>query len=317
MRYQTILVSLLAVGTGCGGNERLVTGTLDLAALGRSEARLVAARTNEQIEAVVNADGHFSVSLPAGRWAIAYADSAANGGRIFANLVVGSGDGRRGELELESDDALELGRVRPETGDDHGGDRDDCREIDSSGDISLFANFLVRGENAVEDNPDRQNELEDRDGDGRPDVVDEDSDDDEICDDHHQNRGGDDDDSDDADAGVPDADDDGGEDAGDDHGGDRQRSDLPYDVRLEIGDTFALSDAFAEKGAQPAEILSVEMEGGAWRLAELQSLAPFTVEAADCTHEGNRDEGRDRIFVSWRNTDGSLDVDHLDLRYCD
>lgn len=58
------------------------------------------------------------------------------------------------------------------------------------------------------------------------------------------------------------------------------------------------------------------MEGGSWRLAELQAGTRFTVTEADCTHEGNRDVGRDRIFVAWVNADGSTDLDHVDLRYC-
>ena len=45
--------------------------------------------------------------------------------------------------------------------------------------------------------------------------------------------------------------------------------------------------------------------------------ATFIVTQADCDHEGNRDKGRDRIFISWTNPDGSSEIDHLDLRYCD
>jgi hypothetical protein len=67
---------------------------------------------------------------------------------------------------------------------------------------------------------------------------------------------------------------------------DEGEADLPYAVKLEIGDTFTLADAFAEKGAQPAEILSVEMEDGSWRLSEIRSLQSFTVDQRDCDHEG-------------------------------
>lgn len=94
------------------------------------------------------------------------------------------------------------------------------------------------------------------------------------------------------------------------------RADLPYDVRPGVGDTFRLTDAFLAKGAPPKEILGVTMEGGSWRLTELQQDTPFTITQADCDHEGNRDVGRDRIFVTWRNADGSTDTDHLDMRYC-
>jgi hypothetical protein len=94
-------------------------------------------------------------------------------------------------------------------------------------------------------------------------------------------------------------------------------ADLPYDVRLGVGDSFRLTDAFREKGPLPQAILSVTMEGGSWRLAELEADAAFTVTQADCDHAGNRDRGRDRVFVTWRNADGSSETDHLDLRYCD
>lgn len=126
-----------------------------------------------------------------------------------------------------------------------------------------------------------------------------------------------DDDDDDDDTGDDGDDDDDDDDCGDDDDDDDDgESDLPYDVRLEVGDTFVLTDAFEEEGPAPAEILSVTMDDGEWRLVELASLTPFTVDQTDCDHEGNRDEGRDRIEVRWRNADGSEDSDHLDLRYC-
>lgn len=92
---------------------------------------------------------------------------------------------------------------------------------------------------------------------------------------------------------------------------------LPYAVRPQPGQSFQLSDAFALEGPQPAAILSVTMDGGTWRLAELQANASFVVTDADCTHAGNRDVGRDRVFVTWKNADGTTATDHLDIRYCD
>lgn len=365
MNQKLISLGLVVAAVGCGGGDRLVTGRLDLTTLGRSEARMIAARPNERIETPITADGRFTTALPEGAWAIAYADTPANGGRVFANLVIGAGATRSGRINITSGDPLELGLVRPapsasaltpaddddvgddnggsgnepgddnggsgnepgddnggsgnELGDDNGNDgveddddsnddhRDDCREVDASGGISLFANFLVSPEDSSGLDsaglPDDNGvDLPDSDDDDRPDVVDEDHDGDDVCDDD----GDSDSDDGDSDGGVPDA----GEE--DDEG----EADLPYAVKLEIGDTFTLTDAFAEKGVQPAEILSVEMEDGSWRLTELRSLQAFTVDQSDCDHEGNRSRGRDRIFVSWRNTDGSLDVDHLDLRYC-
>src|SRR5688572_29144843 len=98
--------------------------------------------------------------------------------------------------------------------------------------------------------------------------------------------------------------------------GDENEADLPYDIEADVGDTVDLMEAFAEKGPLPAAVLEVTMDGGDWRLVELQSGTPFVVVQADCDHEGNRDEGRDRIFVTWRNPDGSEATDHIDIRYC-
>lgn len=104
----------------------------------------------------------------------------------------------------------------------------------------------------------------------------------------------------------------------DDCDDDDSEVDLPYDVRPPLGETTTpIVDAFAEKGQQPASIVSITMDGGGtWRLAELQAGASFVVTQADCDHAGNRDTGRDRVIVTWTNLDGSTDSDHLDIRYC-
>jgi len=92
-------------------------------------------------------------------------------------------------------------------------------------------------------------------------------------------------------------------------------SDLPYDAKLPLGATYFVEQSFWEKGPSPKKIVKVEVEGG-WRAAELQSNTPFVVTQADCDHQGNKDKGRDRIFVTWENFDGSTETDHLDMRYC-
>jgi hypothetical protein len=122
---------------------------------------------------------------------------------------------------------------------------------------------------------------------------------------------------DDDDDGIPDDEDcdkhEGEDDCDGDHG-----VDLPYDIKLSVGDmTRPIADAFAEKGAQPASIVSVTLDGGSWRLTELEAGTQFTVTQADCTHAGNRDTGRDRVVVTWKNADNSTHSDHLDIRYCD
>lgn len=106
--------------------------------------------------------------------------------------------------------------------------------------------------------------------------------------------------------------------AGEDDDHDGTELELPYDVRPQLGATTRpIIDAFAAGGGQPAQIVSVTMEGGTWRLAELQAGTAFVVTQADCDHAGNRDIGRDRVVVTWSNVDQSQSSDHLDIRYCD
>lgn len=97
-------------------------------------------------------------------------------------------------------------------------------------------------------------------------------------------------------------------------------ADLPYDVRMALGETHnPVIDAFMEKGGLPAALVAVEMDDGGdgWRLSELRAAVPYTITQEDCDHEGNRDVGRDRVNITWRNPDGSEETDHLDLRYCE
>lgn len=104
---------------------------------------------------------------------------------------------------------------------------------------------------------------------------------------------------------------------GEDDDGGSSEVKLPYDVKPQLGATVQpILDAFAAEGAQPASIDSVTLDGGSWRLAELQAGTAFVVSDADCTHVGNRDVGRDRVVVTWTNADGSRQSDHLDIRYC-
>jgi hypothetical protein len=101
-------------------------------------------------------------------------------------------------------------------------------------------------------------------------------------------------------------------------GEDGMRTELPYDVRPKLGATTRpILDAFAERGGTPPTIVSVAMDGGTWRLTELQAGTAFTVTQADCDHAGNRATGRDRVLVTWANADQTQSSDHLDIRYCD
>jgi hypothetical protein len=128
--------------------------------------------------------------------------------------------------------------------------------------------------------------------------------------------GGDDDTSGDSDDDGVDDNDDCDEHPGGDDDDDHGDVDLPYDIKMKRGDTYTpVVDAFAEKGAQPAQIISIT--GATWRASELAAGTPFAITQADCDHAGNRDQGRDRVIVRWKNADGSSQSDHLDLRYCD
>src|ERR1044071_2211069 len=59
----------------------------------------------------------------------------------------------------------------------------------------------------------------------------------------------------------------------DEHAGEDGMEDgLPYDVRPQLGATTRpIIDAFTARGSQPAAIVSVKMDSGTWRLAELQA----------------------------------------------
>lgn len=92
---------------------------------------------------------------------------------------------------------------------------------------------------------------------------------------------------------------------------------LPYDVKPQLGQTFRLVDAFLLEGPAPASIVNVTMDNPSYHLAELSANAPFVITQADCDHKGNRDVGRDRIFVTWQNAGGGTQTDHLDIRYCE
>jgi len=101
---------------------------------------------------------------------------------------------------------------------------------------------------------------------------------------------------------------------GDDGGGHEAK--LPYDVKPQLGATATpILDAFAAENAVVPTIVSVTDDGG-WRLTELQNSTPFVVTQDDCSHQGNRDVGRDRVIVTWKNPDGTTQTDHLDIRYC-
>ena len=106
---------------------------------------------------------------------------------------------------------------------------------------------------------------------------------------------------------------------GDHHGGGGQEADLPYAVMPQLGATATpILDAFASNGGvEPTAIVTVTEDAPAWRLTELLNSTPFVVTADDCSHIGNTGAaGRDRVFVTWTNADGSTMIDHLDIEYC-
>jgi hypothetical protein len=122
--------------------------------------------------------------------------------------------------------------------------------------------------------------------------------------------------------------------------------DLPYDIKIQCGDSvIPVLAAFREKnGANvrfaPAPGTTADcpfvVEGAQLRAGEIGSCAAFTATEADATTEGNKDEGRDRVDVTWcwytgaaadgedcclpegAGGDIECETDHLDIRfYCD
>ncbi|HZJ61976.1 MAG TPA: hypothetical protein VFD36_00520, partial [Kofleriaceae bacterium] len=123
----------------------------------------------------------------------------------------------------------------------------------------------------------------DEDGDGEPH---DNGDDNPVETSGNRDRGGDDGESGDRDGDGIDDDHDCDEHAGED----ADREELPYDVRPQLGAmTRPVIDAFAARGGQLPEIVSITMAGGSWRLTELKAGTAFVVTKADCDHAGNRD----------------------------
>lgn len=317
MKYSSWAGALaLSTTLACGSTSSeqpspSLRGTLNLQAVGHTGAALIAiADDGTAVEHALGKNGELEVELERGR---AYTFAFEDQGKRFAKLVFKKGELSKSVLRPSNDDLIiDVGNIEPIAV-----DPEDCVETPSPdpttpenptpGDIIFFTSVRVAGENEAPSEDPSTGVFADSDSDGIADSIDDDDDGDGICDGYDDDPADHDDGDDHGDDGEET---DGGEDGGEDHEG---RADLPYAVRLEVGDTFALIDAF--EGAIPV-ITDVEMEDGSWRLAELQSGASFEVTQADCDHEGNRDTGRDRIFVSWSNPDGSHEIDHLDLRYC-
>ena len=106
--------------------------------------------------------------------------------------------------------------------------------------------------------------------------------------------------------------------------------DLPYDVKIQCGDrTIPVLDAFREENESPAFVVAPGatpecpfiVEEATIRASEISSCAPFEATEADAVAPGNRDAGRDRVWVTWcwQGEDGvECAEDHLDIRFaCD
>ncbi len=277
MKQMIWAMSLVA----CGG-EASVTGRVDLMAFGRTQAQLVAVDDHGQRhEAEVRQDGRFEIPLVAGEsWALALADDDG----VFAPITFKNGAAR--VSSIRPDDSLDVGMVRPvDDSENRSGRHARCHHLSddsirSRGTVLAEAEVDLAGHRAFDDHPHAEGALGDDDSDLRPNGLDDDRDDDGVCDDDSVSTA----------------------------------LSLPYAVKLAVGETFQLSRAFEGNGT-PTHI-SVEMIGSTWRLAELRADTPFVVDTADCAHEGNRDTGRDRIFVAWTDPTGRRALEHLDLRYC-
>jgi hypothetical protein len=293
--YSTTLTMTVCL-VGCGSAERGIQGRFEPAMLARAQAELVAVAAGGQIStAKVEPSGAFSILLTTDRtYSLAFRDPTKTAMPFFAQWVF---DGDESTVQVVAGEGIDVGELHPVVSDDV--EKDHCRGLsESSSRVELRTSFIVSSErDLVEGNePDLVSHIDDAlvdtDADLRPDLLDDDSDGDGLCD----------------------LDDDGRR---DDPGELEETSELPYDVRPQLGDDFSIRDAFLERGPPPSQVLSIEMESGSWRLEELRDERPFEVMEDDCNHNGNRGPGRDRIFVSWLNADGTADIDHLDLRYCD
>lgn len=308
MKQLFVGMTIVLATAACSSKEPMLRGKLDLAAVGRTGGSLVAVSDDGITRtAELGSAGDFQIELEQGR---AFTFGFEERGRHFADLFFRTGDATKSVVRTNSESDIEVGTVEPvpeaedsecagneEPANPDPANPDPAMPSDPSMNpsIILFVSTRVAGETEVEAE-DPNDTFDDNDQDGICDDVDDDDDGDGICDDDDAHEGP------------------GGGDETTNPNPEESRAELPYDVRLGVGDSFALIDAF--EGAAPA-ITDVEMDGGTWRLSELQSGTTFVVTQADCDHEGNRDTGRDRIFVRWTNPDGSSEIDHLDLRYCD
>jgi hypothetical protein len=341
MRFKLFTIpftTMLLAAAGCGASEGTVTGRLALTGLRGVQTDVVATLADGTARrAAVGVDGRFAIEVPRGApLALAFVRQADAVEAHVAQIVRRD---RQAVVRVDDDtdlgDLVELGddhgSTGAEPGDDHGDDGDEpgddhggrgCHTMTpgaTPGDttITTVPSFLVVGSTELPaETPPSTGPLADDDGDGWPSGHDDDRDDDGLCDDHDDDVPDLDEDDDTPDASTDDDDSDDAPDAGTDDDDDATRADLPYHVDPALGSSFALGDAFLEKGAAPARILSVQVEGG-WRAAELSSGERFTITEADCSHAGNKGSGRDRIFVAWENADGSQELDHFELRYCD
>ena len=123
--------------------------------------------------------------------------------------------------------------------------------------------------------------------------------------------------------------------------------DLPYDVKIQCGDSvIPVIAALREKNGDDAVYAPAPgstpgcpfvIEGAVIRADEVTSCTPFTATEADAAAEGNRDAGRDRVDVTFCWYEGAFaddgdgccilpdseprvvcETDHLDIRfYCD
>jgi hypothetical protein len=139
-----------------------------------------------------------------------------------------------------------------------------------------------------------------------------------------------------------------GADGGGAGGGCVEEPDLPYDIKIQCGDpVIPVLAAFREKNGDQLIFAPVPgtssacpfvIEDATIRADEVASCAPFTATVADARAQGNKDTGRDRVWVTWcwyrgataAEADGACcvaaggeddiecETDHLDIRFsCD
>jgi hypothetical protein len=200
---------LTGLGFGCGG-QRPISGQLDMAAVGHSQAELIALRSDGNFSrTAVASDGTFHATLEPGMsYSLAFKDPTVTYGGHFGQLVFRGQRAHRSTIHVQDGRAIDIGRVTKLSlqhatsgSDDDAEDHDDREEscntpttaptttratqptgsASGSGSTGSMRSFLVAGQNDMAeangggmDDAQDHDALADTDGDDRPDALEDD-----------------------------------------------------------------------------------------------------------------------------------------------